>query len=189
MKPSRSLRLVGGALLVVGALVAGALPAGATSATATVSGASLAFVSSPSTAGLSITLNGLDQTATTTQSFDVGDATGSGAGWNVTATSTPFTTGGGTPHTLSTSAVTVQSAPTVTCDTGATCTTAATNVSYPYTLPAGSTAPTATKIFNGAANTGLGNQTVTVTMRLAIPASTFAGSYTSTWTYSLVAGP
>ena len=67
---------------------------------------------------------------------------------------------------------------------------AATNgVSYPYALPAGATAPTATKIFSAAANTGLGNQTVTVVLQLAIPASTFAGSYSSTWTFTLVSGP
>ena len=62
-------------------------------------------------------------------------------------------------------------------------------MSYPYTLPAGATAPTATKIFSSAANTGLGNQTVTVVFQLATPASTFAGSYGSTWTYTLVSGP
>jgi hypothetical protein len=44
-------------------------------------------------------------------------------------------------------------------------------------------------MFNATANTGLGNETAVATMRLAIPATTFAGSYTSTWTYSLVSGP
>ena len=126
---------------------------------------------------------------TTSESFDVGDATGSGTGWNITATSTTFTTGGATSHTLPTSAVTVQSAPSVSCDAGATCTAASSNVSFPYTLPAGATAPTATKIHNATTNTGMGNQTVVATMRVVIPANTYAGSYTSTWTYSLVSGP
>ena len=62
-------------------------------------------------------------------------------------------------------------------------------VSYPYTLPAAATAPTATKIFSAAANTGLGNQTLTLALRLSIPANAFAGSYSSTWTYTLVSGP
>ena len=75
------------------------------------------------------------------------------------------------------------------CDSGASCTTATNAVSYPYTLPAAATAPTATKIFSAAANTGLGNQTVTLVFQLAIPASAFAGSYSSTWTYTLVSGP
>jgi len=63
------------------------------------------------------------------------------------------------------------------------------SVSYPYTLPAAATAPTATKILSSAANTGLGNQTLTLVFSLAIPANAFAGSYASTWTYTLVSGP
>src|SRR5262249_35030881 len=114
---------------------------------------------------------------------------GSGAGWNVTATSTTFTTGGGSPRLLSTSATSITSAPTDVCDGGSTCTAATNSVAYPYVLPAGATAPTATKLFNAAASTGLGNQTVTPTWKLAVPASTFAGTYTSTWTLSLVSGP
>jgi hypothetical protein len=44
-------------------------------------------------------------------------------------------------------------------------------------------------MFNASANTGMGNQTVTTTWRLAVPANTFAGTYTSTWTISLASGP
>src|SRR5205823_10737382 len=127
-----------------------------------------------------------DVVATATQPFDVGDATGSGSGWNITATSTSFTAG---THSLAPTAVTVPAVATVACDSGASCTTATNAVSYPYTLPAAATAPTATKIFSAAANTGLGNQTVTLVFQLAIPASAFAGSYSSTWTYTLVSGP
>jgi hypothetical protein len=132
------------------------------------------------------TLSGADQTLSAAQAFDVGDATGSGAGWNATATSTTFTTG---THTLATGATTVTSAPGVACDSGAACTVATNSVSYPYTLPAAGTAPTATKLFSAALNTGLGNQTVSPTWKLAVPASTFAGTYNSTWTLSLVSGP
>ena len=187
-------RVVSGAVALLTAAVAAwgvSRPelAFATPATATISAGSLAFVASPATAGFSVTLNGLDQVATTSQSFDVADATGSGLGWNITATSTTFSTGGATPRTLPPAAVTIQSTPTVTCDTGATCTLATPSVSFPYSLPAGSTAPTATKVFNAAANTGLGNQTMLATMRLAVPANTFAGGYAATWFYSLVSGP
>jgi hypothetical protein len=157
--------------------------------TATISAGSLGFVSTPPNVTFSATLNGLDQTVNAAQALDVGDATGSGTGWNVTATSTTFTTGGGSPHLLSTSATTLSGAPTDVCDASATCTLATNSVTYPYTLPAGGTAPTATKMFNAAANTGLGNQTVTPTWRLSVPANTFAGTYTSTWTISLVSGP
>jgi hypothetical protein len=62
-------------------------------------------------------------------------------------------------------------------------------LSNPYTLPAGATAPTATKIFDAKAGTGMGDQTVTPDYTLAIPADTAAGTYTSTWTFSLISGP
>ena len=160
----------------------------ATSATATLNAGSLAFVSTPASITFSGTLNGLDQTLSTPSAIDVGDATGSGTGWNVTATSTTFATTGNT-HTLSTSATTVTGAPTNACDTGATCALATNSVTYPYTLPAAATAPTATKVYDAAASTGLGDQTVTPTWKLAVPANTFAAQYNSTWTLSLVSGP
>jgi hypothetical protein len=165
---------------------AAAPPAGATSATVNVSAGTLGFVSAAPSVTFNDTLNGHDQTPTATQALDVGDATGSGAGWNITATSTTFTTGS---VTLSTTATTVQSGPTVACDASTTCVTATNSISYPYTLPADASAPTATKVYNAAANTGMGDQTVTVTWQVAIPASTKAGTYTSTWTLSLVSGP
>lgn len=184
MLPAR--RLFAAALVVGGALITASLPAVATTATATLTGGTLGFVTAPANTGFSASLTGEDVVATATQRFDVGDATGSGAGWNITATSTTFTAGF---KGLAPTSVTVQKVPKVACDSGASCTTATNGVSYPYTLPAGTTAPTATKIFSAAANTGLGNQTVTLAFRLAIPANAFAGSYSSTWTFSLNSGP
>jgi hypothetical protein len=163
-----------------------ALPAGAATATATITAGSLAFVSTPPNVNFSATLNGANQTVTANQALDVSDATGSGAGWSITATSTTFTTGS---VTLATNSTTIQSAPTTACDSGSGCTLATNSIGYPYSLPAGSSAPTATKIFNAAANTGQGNQTVSVTWSLAVPATTSPGTYTSTWTLSLVSGP
>jgi len=165
-----------------------AAPAGATSATVTVTGCSggLAFVSAPAALAWSVTLNGADQTQTTTESLDVDDCTGTGKGWNITLTSTTFTTG---THNLPTSASTIQSAPTVSCDTGSTCTVATNSITYPYTVPAGSTAPTATKMFDAAVGTGMGDQTVASIFQVAIPANTYAGTYTSTWTFTLATGP
>src|SRR5579862_5340166 len=168
------------------ALALPALPAGAATATANISAGSLAFVSTPPNVTFNDTLNGANQTVTATQALDVSDATGSGAGWNITATSTTFTSGG---NTLPTTATTVQSAPTTACDASSTYTLATNSVSYPYTLPAAASAPAATKVFNAAAATGQGTQTVTVTWQLAIPSTTVAGTYTSTWTISLVSGP
>lgn len=167
-----------------------AAPAVASTATANVSAGSFGLLSTPPDVSFSDTLNGLDQTASSTQALDVGDATGSGTGWNLTGTSTTFATGGGA-HTLPTSATSISSTPSASCDASATCTAAAATglVSYPYSLPAGSTAPSATRLFNAAANTGMGDQTVTPTWKLAVPANAFTGSYTSTWTISLVSAP
>ena len=189
LRPHRALRTLRIAFSVacaglVALVTAG--PAGATSATATLTAGSLAFVSAPPAVSFSATLNGANQTLTTTQALDVSDATGSGTGWNITSTSTTFNTGS---HTLSTAATTVPTSPTVACDASVTCTTATPNVSYPYSLPAAATAPTATKLYNATANTGMGNQTVTPSWSLAVPGNAYAGSYTSTWTLSLVSGP
>jgi hypothetical protein len=171
-----------------GLLALSPISASASSATASISAGSLAFVSTPANPSITATLNGVDQNPTVGLGIDVGDATGSGAGWNLTATSTTFSTTSPV-HTLQTSATSVKTAPADVCDSNASCTAATNSVAYPYVLPAGSTAPTATKLFNAAANTGMGNQTVTPTFTLAVPANSYAGSYTSTWTFSLVSGP
>jgi hypothetical protein len=168
-----------------GTILAVASPAGTTTATATISAGSLAFVSTPANVIFAATLSGLDQTPINQEAIDVGDP-GSGTGWNLTATSTTFTTG---TQTLATSATTLTTAPADTCDASATCTLATNAITYPYTLPAAATPPTATKLFNSAVNSGMGDQTVTPTWKLSIPASTFAGTYLSTWTISLVSGP
>lgn len=193
---SRPSRRIVGALCATLSLSGAAVitlagPALASTATQTVSAGTLAFVSAPGNPSLSaITLNGTNQTASGTLPMDIGDNTGSGAGWDVTATSTTFTNGSTTsPESLSTTGTTVQGAPTNACDSGVTCTLATNTITYPYTLPAASTAPTATKIYNAGTNTGMADQTVTPTFKVAIPANTYAGTYTSTWTISLVSGP
>jgi hypothetical protein len=48
---------------------------------------------------------------------------------------------------------------------------------------------TATKLFNAAAASNIGNQTVTPSFKLAVPAKFYAGTYTSTWTVTLSSGP
>ncbi len=157
-----------------------------TSGTATITGGTLTLTP-PAIVTFTATLNGADQDVTALQALDVWDDTGSGAGWNITATSTTFTSGS---HTLSTAAVTLPSSPTVGLDAGAgTGTPAVTNISFPYALPAAATAPTATPLFNATAGSGMGHQTATATMHLAVPRTTFAGVYTSTWRYSLVSAP
>jgi hypothetical protein len=167
--------------------------ASAATASETVSAGSLSFINSTpgNIAFPGVTLNGTDQVKTQSQGFDVSDATGSNSGWAITATSTTFTAGG--THTLSNTATTIQSAPTDACDASSSCTLATNAISTPYVLPAAATAPTATKMFNAATNTGMGDQTITPTWSLAVPSTTWAGGsgspYTSTWTFTLVSGP
>ena len=173
--------------LALGASMAPATAAFAanTSGTATITAGTLA-ITTPATVTFAATLNANDQTVNATQALDVLDGTGAAAGWKITATSTTFTSGA---NTLPTSAVTVQSTPTNSCDASTTCTLATNAVAFPYTLPAAAVAPAATSMYNAAIGTGMGAQTPTATVRLAIPASTKAGVYTSTWTYSIVTGP
>ena len=55
------------------------------------------WVSTPGAINFSATLNGLNQTTTAALPLDVGDGTAT-AGWNVSSTSTTFSTAGGSPH-------------------------------------------------------------------------------------------
>jgi hypothetical protein len=152
---------------------------------ATVTGGSLVMSAADNPAFPSTTLNGTDQTQTDTIDIDVQDFTGSGAGWNLQVTSTTFNDGSG--HTLATTATQVTGVSSV-CD-GGTCTNPTNAIGYPLTVPADTVAPTAVKFFNATANTGMGDFTVTPTLELSIPASTFAGTYNSTVTITIASGP
>ena len=145
----------------------------------------LAFVSVPSSVAFSgLTLSGVNQTSTASLPLDIGDATGSGNGWNVTLSATTFTNAAGDTLAYSDFSVLSTSPPTVACDTNSTCTVATLGSLYPYTLSA-----TATKLLSSAAGTGMGDQTVTIPWSASIPANAYAGTYTSTWTFTLVSGP
>ena len=68
--------------------------------------------------------------------------------------------------------------------------TAATNgITYPVSVPAGSGPPTAVKLFDAAANTGMGKFTITPTVGVFVPQNSYAGTYTSTVTLAIVTGP
>ncbi|HEX5501163.1 MAG TPA: WxL domain-containing protein [Thermomicrobiales bacterium] len=165
-----------------------ALPtlADTTTATATVSGGALSETTG-ATPSITATLDGTDQTKTYTLPLTATDPTGTGAGWNLTITSTAFSTGGATPRTLATGASTITTASS-SCAQG-TCTAPTNAITYPLTVPAGATAPTAVKFFNAAANSGMGQFTVTPTVSVSLPANTYAGTYTSTVTLAIVSAP
>ncbi len=131
------------------------------------------------------TLTGANQTLTTTMPLNV--SSGLASGWSIAATSTQWNDGGS--QVLPPTATTVSDAPIVTCDVLSQCNLAASSVGYPYVLPAGATAPAASRLFNATAGTGIGRQTVTPTLRLSVPGNSYAGTYHSTITVTLQSGP
>ena len=182
-----------GKLFRCGGIVTGAsllLPASALAATATVTGTlsgsnlSLSTTAAPS---FSDNLDLGDQTPTYTVPATAQDSRGNGSGWNLTITSTQFSTGGATPNTLATNASSLTGV-TSACITG-TCTNPTNAITYPVAVPAGATAPTAVKFFNAAAATGMGKFTITPTIGAFVPGNSFAGTYTSTLTLAIVSGP
>ena len=136
---------------------------------------------------LSATITGQDQTVPYTLPINVIDSTGTGNGWNLTITSTQFSTSSSPANTLPTTASTVISATSV-CATGS-CTNPTNTVAYPLTIPAGATAPPPVKLFNAATGTGMGAFTVTPSVTILVPGSVLAGTYTSTISLAIVSGP
>ena len=132
----------------------------------------------------STTLTGRDQSITTPLSLSPSDETGSGAGWNLTATSTTFTSG---THTLPTTAASITAA-SATAGTG-NCSLPSNQISYPVTVPAGTTAPMGAKVFDAAGGSGAGPVNVSLTAALNVPGNARSGTYTSTWTLTLSSGP
>lgn len=130
-------------------------------------------------------LTGLDETLSATATMTVDDQRGSGAGWNLSATSTTFQNGAHLLPHAATSIVGVGAA-----DGPASCESPSNSVvSYPMTLPAGQPAPPAVKLYNAAVDSGLGPVDLSLDAELFIPANTRAGTYASSWTFTLATGP
>ena len=127
-------------------------------------GGSLALTPPSTVTFPSTALNGKDKTATITGAFTPNDQTNSGSGWNITGTSTTFTTGS---RTLPTTATQITAASVAAASQN--CSLPTNSITYPETLPAAATAPAAVKVYNGAANTGGGPSTVTLTLRTVDP--------------------
>jgi hypothetical protein len=160
--------------LADGPLVTGTIDAGLLSET---SPAAEAFVGTPG------------GTSTYTIPIAASDLTGSGSGWNLTITSTTFTSGANTlPTTASTiTGVTANCVGTVPLNcSNSTLTNTITSLP---TVPAATIVPTAVKFFGTAAGTGKGTYTVTPTISVAIPAATQLGAYLSTVTLAIASGP
>ncbi|MDX6451514.1 MAG: hypothetical protein QOH16_1563 [Gaiellaceae bacterium] len=177
------------ALLATLATLATASVAEAIIVNGTVTGGATLTATSVGSPTFNLTLNGADQTPTYTLPVSVVDARGLavGGGWNLTITSTTFNDGAG--HTFPAAASTMTAVST-TCGASSTCTpptnaVANTNLS----VPAATVAPAAVKWENAATATGLGTNTVSATIQVAVPANAFAGTYSSTATIAIVAGP
>lgn len=182
-----------GLICSAAALVAAAAVHAATSDTivvrAVVAAGTTLSVAGTGSPSFALTLNGADQTSTYTLPVSVIDARGlvTGGGWNLTVTSTQFNAGSG--HVFPTTASTITGVATQ-CGTSSTCTVPTNSVSNTnLAVPAAASAPTAVKYLNAATATGLGTTTVNATVSVAVPANVFAGTYTSTVTVSIVAGP
>lgn len=136
------------------------------------------------------------------QSLTVDDATGSGAGWALTATATQFTTGGGSPATLTTAGTlsvngsptseTADTAPDAVCTVAGDCTLPSGNLeSYP--VPVTTDGSTAATLYTAAASSGFGSILLgsadPIGWWLSLPSNTLAGTYTSTVDLNIVSGP
>lgn len=136
-------------------------------------------VGAPTVTSSAVTLNGVDQTTTFTTVITT-TQTGGASGWNITAWA-PLPTVSG--NTLGALVVTAQ--PTLgACSGGGCVLPTPTGITWPVTL--GTTAGTAVKIYNAAANTGTKTNTVNVVFDIAVVAKALPGSYLTTLTLTAV---
>jgi hypothetical protein len=131
----------------------------------------------------SVSLNGFDANFTYLLGIQVTDATGSGAGWNLQISGTPFSDGVNGHPTLSQRifpfGVVAGCAP------GSTCTPPVPNNFAPV-VQIGNTP---VKFYSVAPNTGMGVINVQAFPSVIAPGNAFAGTYTSTLTLAIVSGP
>lgn len=154
--------------------------------TSTLTGGALSMsaVDAPAVSG---TLAGTNLTLSDTFNISVDDLSGTGAGWKLQMTSTTFTTVGG--KTLANTASSITGV-TFAANGAGTYVNPTNSVTYgALTVPAAATAPAAVSIYNAAADSGMGKFTITPTIQVLIPANAYAGTYSSTMTLSIVAGP
>lgn len=174
--------------------------------TLTLTGGNLSLTA-PSTLGWSSTITGVDLSlydpTAADQGYTVSDDTGTGAGWHVTLSATTFANG---THYLpdattfstngGTTSATASTAPTALCVASSNCTLPTNTTTYPVAVTTALTSPTAVTVYDTSANTGMGNiqiggtgATNVVGWWLKVPASAYAGAYTSTLTFSVISAP
>ena len=166
--------------LLAGGLTVSGTPAGAVQATVTVSGGSLSNVAQ-AIAFPGVTVTGLDQTVagTTTPAWQAKDARGTGAGWNVTISSSNFT---GSAGSIAVANFKVQ----------LTAVTTVAGNTAPLPSPASYTAlsiATPLKLLSAALSTGMGTYDYTPQFQLTVPGSALVGTYAANVTVSVNSGP
>lgn len=162
-----------------------AASADTTTSSGTVTGGSLSL-SAPGAANWAggVTLNGTDQVASVSVPLSVNDPRGTGAGWNLTIKGTQFENEDG--KTLPADGSSLMGA-TSAC-VGGTCTSPDnTATAYAIDVPVGAS-PSA-KFFSAAADSGMGNFTITPAVDVSVPANSYAGTYSSTLTLAATSGP
>lgn len=138
----------------------------------------------------SVTLDGTAKTAVVALSvFEVNDATGSGAGWRVTSQATRFSEHDGVGYVLLGKQLPLnslsQAQPTVAQD--GTTSPSPSITAGPYTIDTGAGA---VQIASAAAGNGMGKYDFSATnLTVSIPSSTYAKTYRSDLTVSVVSGP
>jgi hypothetical protein len=150
-------------------------------ATVTISGGTLS-VTAQSIGFGTVTLNGTDQTVFDGDAtlWQAKDPTGTGSGWHVTIAAADFSDG---THTIAASNFKAKLA-------DATILTVAGNTAPASSLTAYTALSTTPQTFlSAAANQGMGTYTFVPDFSLDVAAETFAGTYTSTVTVAIVAGP
>ncbi len=150
-----------------------------------VHGGDLGFASAPgAVTPPATTLTGKDlMTGAFSLPLNVSDATGSGNGWSVSLNATRFASG---DHTLGALFQTAEGTPV--CDRAATCT-VSTDVNHLVDTVEPLVYGATRLIQTADASAGMGNQTMSPTFDLAVPANSYAGTYTSTWTVSIASAP
>lgn len=146
---------------------------------ASCTGGSLGLTSSATVTYTSTPVSATATTATSTILLQPDDETGSGAGWNITASTTSFTNG---KQTLPMPAITgVASA---TAGSGNCSMPTNTVAGYPITL---SGSPS--KVYDASAGTGAGPANITMNTGIVVPGGETTGTYTATMTFAISSGP
>jgi hypothetical protein len=204
--------LAGSAVLLPGAAAEAAecgtaTPAGTVcTATGTLAWASGTLtLTSPDSLAWGGTANGLDQHVVDVnlddQRFSVVDATGIGAGWQITVAATTFTALHGALANSGTFSVNgsvlslaATTAPTATCASGSTCTLPTDTTTYPVAITTAASSPVPVTVYDTATSSGEGSINIGGTGNpvgwwLNVPGNTPSGTYLSTITLELLAAP